>query len=108
MCREEEPDEVPHGHITSLAVMRQWRRLGIARRLMEYTARAMIEMYNARFVSLHVRVSNRAALHLYKNSLGFTCARFSFVSKEFWYILQCGRHRTEILRRRRGRVRNAA
>ncbi|TMS37715.1 hypothetical protein L596_004595 [Steinernema carpocapsae] len=68
---EEESDEEPHGHITSLAVKRNFRRLGIAAKLMDQTARAMIENFNARFVSLHVRVSNRAALNLYRNTLGF-------------------------------------
>jgi ribosomal protein S18 acetylase RimI-like enzyme len=32
--REEDPSDVPHGHITSLSVMRHWRRLGIAKKLM--------------------------------------------------------------------------
>lgn len=31
----------------------------------------MKEVYGARFISLHVRESNRAALHLYERSLGF-------------------------------------
>ena len=34
MRREEEPGEEPHGHITSLAVMRTYRRLGLAAKLM--------------------------------------------------------------------------
>lgn len=63
---EEEGEDEPHGHITSLAVQRSHRRLGIARLLMDQTARMMIELYSARYVSLHVRVTNRAALHLYK------------------------------------------
>jgi ribosomal protein S18 acetylase RimI-like enzyme len=31
----------------------------------------MAEVNNADYVSLHVRMSNKAALHLYKNTLGF-------------------------------------
>lgn len=31
----------------------------------------MVEYYNASFASLHVRVSNRAALHMYKDNLNF-------------------------------------
>ncbi len=65
-------DKVPHGHITSLAVKRSHRRLGIAQKLMEQASRAMVENFNAQYVSLHVRVSNRAALHLYQNTLKFT------------------------------------
>uniref|UniRef100_A0A915J336 N-terminal amino-acid N(alpha)-acetyltransferase NatA n=1 Tax=Romanomermis culicivorax TaxID=13658 RepID=A0A915J336_ROMCU len=70
-CREEDSDDDPHGHITSLAVKRSYRRLGLAQKLMDQTARAMIETFNAKYVSLHVRVSNRAALNLYANTLGF-------------------------------------
>ncbi|GMS97520.1 hypothetical protein PENTCL1PPCAC_19695, partial [Pristionchus entomophagus] len=69
---EEESEDDPHGHITSLAVKRSYRRLGLANKLMDQTARAMIECFNAKFVSLHVRVSNRAALNLYQNSLKFS------------------------------------
>ncbi|EDV25378.1 N-terminal acetyltransferase, partial [Trichoplax adhaerens] len=68
---EEESDEAPHGHITSLAVRRSHRRLGLARTLMDLSSKAMVECFNAKYVSLHVRKSNRAALHLYKNALSF-------------------------------------
>jgi hypothetical protein len=34
--------------------------------------RAMAETFAAHYVSLHVRVSNVAALHLYRDTLGFT------------------------------------
>lgn len=53
--REEDPDDVPHGHITSLAVKRSHRRLGLAQKLMDQASRAMIENFNAKYVSLHVR-----------------------------------------------------
>lgn len=70
---EEEPtDGIPHGHITSLSVMRTHRRLGLAEKLMRQSQRAMVETFNAQYVSLHVRVSNTAALHLYRDTLGFT------------------------------------
>ncbi len=36
------------------------------------TERAMAETYAAHYVSLHVRVSNTAALHLYRDTLGFS------------------------------------
>lgn len=68
---EEDPDDVPHGHITSLAVKRSHRRLGLAQKLMNQASRAMVESFGARYVSLHVRKSNRAALHLYADTLGF-------------------------------------
>lgn len=68
---EEEPDDDMHGHITSLAVKRSHRRLGLARKLMDQAARAMVENFGAKYVSLHVRVSNRAALNLYEKTLKF-------------------------------------
>ena len=85
---EEEPtDGLQHGHITSISVMRTHRRLGIAERLMRMSRmfpgfslsvksaneieRAMAESHRANFVSLHVRVSNTAALRLYRDTLGF-------------------------------------
>ncbi|XP_002737881.1 N-alpha-acetyltransferase daf-31-like [Saccoglossus kowalevskii] len=68
---EEDPDDVPHGHITSLAVKRSHRRLGLAQKLMDQASRAMVECFNAKYVSLHVRISNRAALHLYTHTLKF-------------------------------------
>ncbi|KAH8202861.1 hypothetical protein TruAng_003024 [Truncatella angustata] len=67
---EEEPaDGVQHGHITSLSVMRTHRRLGIAEKLMRQSP--MVETFGAHYVSLHVRVSNKAAIHLYSKTLGF-------------------------------------
>lgn len=68
---EDPPDGVAHGHITSLSVMRTHRRLGIAEKLMRMSQRAMAEVFNANYVSLHVRMSNVAALHLYRDTLGF-------------------------------------
>ncbi|QSZ31677.1 hypothetical protein DSL72_001244 [Monilinia vaccinii-corymbosi] len=69
---EEDPaDGVQHGHITSLSVMRTHRRLGIAEKLMRQSQKAMVETFAAQYVSLHVRVSNQAALRLYRDTLGF-------------------------------------
>ncbi|CAG5117015.1 unnamed protein product, partial [Candidula unifasciata] len=74
--RVEDPeDSVPHGHITSLAVKRSHRRLGLAQKLMDQASRAMVENFNAHYVSLHVRKSNRAALHLYTETLQFSETR---------------------------------
>lgn len=69
---EDEPSkDGPYGHITSLSVMRTYRRLGLAEKLMRQSQRAMIENYDAKFCSLHVRKSNRAALQLYRDNLKF-------------------------------------
>ncbi|EAQ85749.1 hypothetical protein CHGG_07002 [Chaetomium globosum CBS 148.51] len=51
---EEEPaDGVQHGHITFAL------------------QQAMVETFGGHYVSLHVRVSNKAAIHLYRDTLGF-------------------------------------
>jgi len=68
---EEPADGVQHGHITSLSVMRTHRRLGLAEKLMRQSQKAMVEAFGAKYVSLHVRVSNKAALHLYRDTLQF-------------------------------------
>lgn len=64
-------DKTPHGHVTSLSVMRTYRRLGLAEKLMRQSLFAMCESFGGKYVSLHVRKSNRAALHLYRDSLKF-------------------------------------
>ncbi|SCV02758.1 LAMI_0H02740g1_1 [Lachancea mirantina] len=63
--------EEANGHITSLSVMRTYRRMGIAEKLMRQALFALCEVYQAKYVSLHVRQSNRAALHLYRDTLEF-------------------------------------
>ncbi|KAJ3339478.1 N-terminal acetyltransferase A complex catalytic subunit ard1 [Gonapodya sp. JEL0774] len=68
---DREEDGEPHGHITSLSVMRTYRRLGLAEKLMKQAQRAMLTSFSALYVSLHVRKSNRAALALYRDTLEF-------------------------------------
>ncbi|KAF9247361.1 acyl-CoA N-acyltransferase [Melanogaster broomeanus] len=90
-----QPPEPPHGHVTSISVLRSYRRLGLAKKLMlqsrefafgakqvplinvmyTFAEEAMVTIYNAAYVSLHVRKSNRAALSLYRDTLGFTVER---------------------------------
>ena len=45
--------------------------MGIAAKLMTAAQEAMAETFNAEYVSLHVRKSNRAAFSLYTQTLGF-------------------------------------
>ena len=68
---EDVSPNITQGHITSISVLRTYRRLGVASKLMSHAINMMQEYFDADFVSLHVRVSNRPALHLYKNTLGF-------------------------------------
>ncbi|AET39569.1 peptide alpha-N-acetyltransferase complex A subunit ARD1 Ecym_4533 [Eremothecium cymbalariae DBVPG len=67
----ESQSEPPNGHITSLSVMRTYRRMGIAEKLMRQALFGLREVYKAEYVMLHVRQSNRAALHLYRDTLQF-------------------------------------
>ncbi|XP_042515422.1 N-terminal acetyltransferase A complex catalytic subunit NAA10 [Macadamia integrifolia] len=67
---EEETSEC-HGHITSLAVLRTHRKLGLATKLMTAAQNAMEQVFGAEYVSLHVRRSNRAAFNLYTETLGY-------------------------------------
>merc|ERR1719203_761808 len=67
---EEDAAEV-HGHITSLAVLRSHRKLGLASKLMRAAMAAMEATFSSEHVSLHVRVTNRAAFTLYSETLGF-------------------------------------
>lgn len=60
-----------HGHITSLAVLRSHRKMGLAAKLMNAAQEAMQEVFHAEYVSLHVRKSNRAAFSLYTQTLQF-------------------------------------
>ncbi|KAG6860687.1 hypothetical protein C0995_008600 [Termitomyces sp. Mi166 len=88
---EKEPQPV-HGHVNSISVLRSYRRLGLAKKLMmlsrmshfhekELTLtvrgveQAMKEVYKANYVSLHVRKSNKAAIGLYRDTLGFEVAK---------------------------------
>lgn len=71
LAKMEEEAEEPHGHITSLAVLRTYRKMGIANMLMVAAHNSMRETFAARYSSLHVRKSNEAAKHLYIDKLGY-------------------------------------
>merc|ERR1712187_1046540 len=71
LAKMDEDADAPHGHITSLAVLRTHRKLGIASKLMRASMAVMEETFGAEYVSLHVRYTNRAAFTLYSQTLGF-------------------------------------
>ena len=52
-------------------MLRKHRRRGIATALMRRSQIEMNEVFGAQFVSLHVRKSNRAAFHLYAETLKY-------------------------------------
>jgi ribosomal protein S18 acetylase RimI-like enzyme len=68
---KKDEDDPGIGHITSVAVLRSHRKMGLASKMMVQSMNAMVEVFDCTQVSLHVRKSNRAALHLYEETLGF-------------------------------------
>ncbi len=62
--------QVKKGHLVSLAVLPEYRRLGVASTLLEKTMGIVEEYRIAEFV-LEVRVSNSAAIRLYNDAFGF-------------------------------------
>lgn len=68
---EEDESQPKHGHITSLSVLRTHRKRGIATALMRRSQLEMKDVFDAEYVSLHVRKSNRAAFHLYSITLRY-------------------------------------
>ena len=71
LAKMEEDAVPPHGHITSLAVLRTHRKCGIATKLMQQAHIRMQEAFGSVYCSLHVRYTNRAAFHLYSQPLGY-------------------------------------
>lgn len=79
-------------HITSLSVLRTHRKLGIATKLMRAAHHQMVTVYNCTRCSLRVRVTNRAAISLYKDVLGYKvhdCEKEYYADKEDAYDMQC-------------------
>jgi N-alpha-acetyltransferase 10/11 len=60
------------GHVTSLAVLREFRRKGLAAALMDQLHVHLEECYRVNSVGLHVRKSNEAACQLYERDGYFT------------------------------------
>ena len=81
LAKMEDDAAVKHGHITSLAVLRSHRKLGLATKLMLNAHRQMVEVFDAVYCSLHVRETNYAAIQLYNNTLGYT---INDVEKEYY------------------------
>ena len=73
-------DDETMGQITSVAVCREYRRLGLANKLMRQSQIKMIEIYNCKTCALHVRESNYAARHMYEEVLGFKYVTFLIIS----------------------------
>ncbi|KAI3923100.1 hypothetical protein MKX01_014483 [Papaver californicum] len=87
---EGEGTDQSHGYIANLGVFPTHRKLGIAKKLMNAAQNAMVEEYGSQYVSLHVRTSNRAAINLYTERLGYnyeTAANF-YENGEDAYVMR--------------------
>lgn len=70
------------GHVISIAVLPQYRRKGVGNEIMKYGMKKLIEN-SVDSVYLEVRVSNIAAIEMYKN-LGF------YIKREFKHYYRDG------------------
>jgi hypothetical protein len=89
---EEDSADPPHGHITSLAVLRTHRKCGIATKLMRQAHERMQEAFGSHYCSLHVRYSNIAAFHLYSKTLGYNIEKVEesyYADGEDAYSMRC-------------------
>ncbi|KYN99409.1 putative N-acetyltransferase [Plasmodium gaboni] len=66
-----EEDNEYKGHLTSVAVLKTYRKLKLAFYLILQTHQHLKDIYRADNICLHVRVSNNAALNLYYNLLNY-------------------------------------
>ena len=55
-----------HGHVSSVTVAPTYRRLGLAKVLMEDLETISSDVYNAHFVDLFARASNSLAIGMYE------------------------------------------
>ena len=88
----EEDADPPHGHITSLAVLRTHRKCGIATKLMRQAHERMQEAFGSHYCSLHVRYTNIAAFHLYSQTLGYKIEKVEesyYADGENAYSMRC-------------------
>ena len=68
--KSEGKDELWHGHVSAVTVAPTYRRLGLAKTLMDDLEEMSTNVYNAFFVDLFVRASNNLAISMYEK-LGY-------------------------------------
>lgn len=74
MGKAEGERQLWHGHVTAVTVSPEYRKLGVARNLMNLLEDVSDRTYNGYFVDLFVRVSNKLAILMYTR-LGYTVYR---------------------------------
>ena len=75
--KAEGEDELWHGHVSAVTVAPSYRRLGLAKTLMDDFERLCIHTYNAYFVDLFVREANNVAQEMYEK-FGYSTCKFNF------------------------------
>jgi N-terminal acetyltransferase B complex catalytic subunit len=63
-----------HGHVTALTVAPEYRRLGLARKMMDLLELVSDSIYRGFFVDLYVRCANVVAIEMYE-SFGYSVYR---------------------------------
>lgn len=63
-----------HGHITALTVAPQYRKLGLAKAMVEFLERMSDDIYKGFFLDLFVRCNNHLAIRMYEN-MGYSVFR---------------------------------
>lgn len=63
-----------HGHVTAITIAPEYRRIGLAERMMRLLEDISARVYHAYFVDLFVRPSNATAVHFYEK-LGYSVYR---------------------------------
>ena len=92
LSKMEEDAETPHGHITSLAVEKTNRKCGLATKMMKLAHARQEESFDSEFCQLHVRYTNRAAFHLYAETLKYTINDIEkgyYADGEDAYLMTC-------------------
>lgn len=74
MGKAEGTAEEWHGHVTAVTVAPNYRRLGLAKTMMDELERVTNAVYRGYFVDLYVRVSNEIAIGMYER-LGYSVYR---------------------------------
>ena len=77
-----------HGHITALTVAPEYRRLSLARKMIDYLERVSDNNYRGFFVDLYVRCTNNIAIGMYEG-LGYSVYRRV---REYYGSLGMGRN----------------
>ena len=72
--KDDEKKKNWHGHVSAVTIAPEFRREGIARKLMDLLEDICIKPHNAYYVDLFVRESNAIAINMYK-ALGYVVYR---------------------------------